>query len=177
MRENRNWRGDVGGLRGLQTSAPKARLGLCTPFGRTGLVAFSSTLHQMIAWGLTCQVLQKYAATQKMTGNEQARSGHFCLCGYAADAALTAKAVISGAGTHRSLAYNACKSGVGMRSRPRIAQRFRKRRLTTDQACLYLTADVFFIAPDASLLLPHKLNWRKLLESVFKPVRQDGSRV
>jgi len=52
----------------------------------------------MIGYGLTCIVLQKYAATQKMTGNEQARSGHFCLCGYAANAALTAKAVISGAG-------------------------------------------------------------------------------
>ena len=33
---------------------------------------------------MACHVLQKYAATQKMTGNEQARSGHFCLCGYAA---------------------------------------------------------------------------------------------
>jgi len=33
---------------------------------------------------MTCIVLQKYAAIQKMTGNEQARSGHFCLCGYGA---------------------------------------------------------------------------------------------
>ncbi|MBR1607874.1 MAG: hypothetical protein IJ664_09180, partial [Clostridia bacterium] len=39
-----------------------------------------------------------YAATQKMTGNEHARSGHCCLCGYGAKAPLTAKAVISGAG-------------------------------------------------------------------------------
>ena len=36
-----------------------------------------------------------------MTGNEQARSGHFCLCGYGAKAPLTAKAVISGAGVAR----------------------------------------------------------------------------
>ena len=43
------------------------------------LVASASILDR--AWG---SVLQKYAATQKMTGSEQARSGHFCLCGYAA---------------------------------------------------------------------------------------------
>ena len=64
---------------------------------------------------MTCIVLQKYAATQKMTGNEQARSGHFCLCGYAAKAALTAKAVISGAGLQGSLVNSTRESGVGLR--------------------------------------------------------------
>ena len=72
------------------------------------------------------------------------------------------------------MAYNARKSGVGMRSRPRIAKQSRKRRLTADQACLYLTADVFFIATDDFLQPPHKLNWQKLLETVTKLVRPNG---
>ena len=50
-----------------------------------------------------------------------------------------------------SLVSNACKSGVGLPSSPRIAQQSRKRRLTPDQACLYLVAVDFFIAPDGSL--------------------------
>ena len=50
-----------------------------------------------------------------------------------------------------SLVSNTCKSGVGLPSSPRIAQQSRKRRLTPDQACLYLVAVDFFIAPDGSL--------------------------
>ena len=69
-------------------SAPKARLGLWTPFWRTGMNTLSSNFRHLIGLGLTCTMLQKYAATQKMTGNEQARSGHFCLCGYGAKAPL-----------------------------------------------------------------------------------------
>ena len=77
---------------------------------------------------------------------------------------------------HRSLVYNVCKSGVGMRSRPRIAQRFRKSQGTADGACSDLTALGFFIAPDGALQPPHKLNWRKLLENAIKLVRPLESR-
>ncbi|MBQ7520441.1 MAG: hypothetical protein IJU12_08980, partial [Clostridia bacterium] len=66
--------------------------------------------------------------------------------GYAADAALTAKAVISGAGV-------ASKSGVGLRSRPRIAKQSRKIQQMAGRACSNQTAVGFFIAPDGSLLL------------------------
>ena len=72
------------------------------------------------------------------------------------------------------MAENACESGVGLRSRPRIAKQSRKSRETADQACLNLTASGFFIGPRRLFAVPHRLNWRKLLESVTKPVRQEG---
>ncbi|MBR1606907.1 MAG: hypothetical protein IJ664_04280, partial [Clostridia bacterium] len=45
-----------------------------------------------------------------------------------------------------------------------------KSRQTTDDACGNRAAVGFFFAPDGSWRF-HQLNWRKLLESVSKPVR------
>ena len=66
------------------------------------------------------------------------------------------------------------KSGVGLRSRPRIAKQSRKSRETADGACSNLTAFGFFIGPRRLFAGPHRLNWRKLLVSVFKLVRPLG---
>ena len=49
------------------------------------------------------------------------------------------------------MAKNARESGVGLRSRPRIAKQSRKSREMTDGACGNLAADGFFVVPDGSL--------------------------
>ena len=72
------------------------------------------------------------------------------------------------------MAKNARESGVGLRSRPRIAKQSRKSRETADGACSNLTASGFFIGPRRLFAVPYKLNWRKLLVSVFKLVRPLG---
>ena len=54
-------------------------------------------------------------------------------------------------GGQESLVNNASESGVGLRSRPRIAKQSRKSRETADGACSNLTASGFFMAPDGSL--------------------------
>ena len=79
-------------------------------------------------------------------------------------------------GLQESLAKNARESGVGLRSRPRIAKQSRKIRQMAGRACSYQTAVGFFIGPRRLFAVPHRLNWRKLLGSVFKLVRPDGSR-
>ena len=140
-------------------------------------------------------MFRKYAATQKMTGSEQARSGHFCLCGYAAVAALTSasrRRFCRGGCTHVWLSGQAslgaaCAAGQGLRSKFRgLPARFplkmihwiifralqaRKSRETADGACSNLTAPGFFIGPRRLFAVPHRLNWRKLPDSVFKSVR------
>ena len=79
-------RENVRGLRGLELCGRGLRP--LHPSWRTSLNTLTSNFRQLMGLGLTYTVLQKYAATQKMTGNEQARSGHFCLCGYGAKAPL-----------------------------------------------------------------------------------------
>ena len=166
------------------------------PSGRTSLTTLSGNYRQLIGWGLTCTVLQKYAATQKMTGNEQARSGHFCLCGYGAKAPLTAKAVISGAGLQPCLVIIPSEFGVGLRSRPRIAQQVPgpsgplsakndpldhfsgapspKKPGDGRWSLLQSDGSWVFHGPRRLFAVPYKLNWRKLLVSVFKLVRPLG---
>ena len=125
------------------------------PSGRTSLTMPSGNYRQLIGWGLTCNVLQKYAATQKMTGNEQARSGHFCLCGYAAKAAMTSasrrhfcrggcKKVWQR--THASLG-SVCAAGRGLRSNPEKTGRWLVELARTRQLL------DFSLAPDGSLQL------------------------
>ena len=50
----------------------------------------------------------------------------------------------------------------------------RKSRETADGACSYLTASGFFIGPRRLFAVLHRLNWRKLPESVIKQVRPLG---
>ena len=123
---------------------------------------------------MNCGVLQKYAATQKMTGNEQARSGHFCLCGYGAKAPLTAKAVISGAGLQESLAKNAHEAGVGLRSRPRIAKQSRKSPIDGWSSLLESDSYRLFHCHRRLFAANDTLNWRKLFKNGIKRVRQNG---
>ena len=125
---------------------------------------------------MRCIVLQKYAATQKMTGNEQARSGHFCLCGYAAGAALTAKAVISGAGTASMFGYETMQVWGRPAAKAEDCEAIPKksdRWLIEFTRIRQLSA---FSWPQTTLCSPHRLNWRKLPESVSKPIRPLESR-
>jgi len=53
-----------------------------------------------------------------------------------------------------SLVNSTHESGVGLRSRPRIAKQSRKIRQMAGRACSYQTAVGFFMAPDGSLQSP-----------------------
>ena len=66
------------------------------------------------------------------------------------------------------------ESGVGLRSRPRIAKQSRKIRQMAGRACSYQTAVGFFIGPRRLFAAIDGLNWRKLFENGIKPVRQNG---
>ena len=126
------------------------------PSGRTSLTTLSGNYRQLIGWGLTCTVLQKYAATQKMTGNERARSGHFCLCGYGAKAPLRLASqphFWSGGCIHVWLTSQAslgsvCAAGRGLRSNPEKSGRWLVELARTRQLL------DFSLPPDGSLQSP-----------------------
>ena len=126
---------------------------------------------------MACHVLQKYAATQKMTGNEQARSGHFCLCGYGAKAPLRlASQPHFWSGAARKFGKE--RTRVWGRSAQQAEDCEAIPKKPGDGRWSLLQSDGFrlFHCPRRLFAVAHRLNWRKLFENGIKPVRQDGSR-
>ena len=157
--------------------------------------------------GLTYTVLQKYAATQKMTGNEQARSGHFCLCGYGAVRPALLPAASAGFGQQSkdcspqsryarryyapltSASRRHFWSGVARKFDKHPSQVWgRSAQQAENRAAIPKKTDSWLIElarirqlsafswPQTTLCSPHRLNWRKLPESVSKPIRPLESR-
>ena len=112
-----------------------------------------------------------------MTGNEQARSGHFCLCGYGAKAPLRlasqphfwSRAASKFGKRHMRVWGRSAQQAEDCEAIPKKSDRW----LIELARIRQLSA---FSLPQTALCSRHKLNWRKLLVSVFKPVRQDGCR-
>ena len=121
-------------------------------------------------------MLQKYAATQKMTGTEQARSGHFCLCGYGAKAPLTANAVISVAG----VASKSGKQHTRVWGRPaqqaEDCEAIPKKQVAGRWSLLQSDGFRLFHGPGRHFAANHRPNWRKLFVSIYKLVRPLRSR-
>ena len=69
---------------------------------------------------------------------------------------------------------NTRESGVGLRSRPRIAKQSRKKPGDGRWSLLQSDGSWVFHGPRRLFAVPYKLNWRKLLVSVLNLVRPLG---